>query len=255
MKRVILFLVLGLSISVWAAKEIRINYDSGSTLYAVIRDTSDNDAWDKEANGWETWDDGSIADYNVPLNDRSGDYYEVDFDTDITTAGTYNVGIYLQAGAGPAVSDTLVGSGDIIWDGSAEVTLANLVRSTTPANKLDVSAGGEAGIDWANVGSKTTTVALTNTTVGTVSTLTGHTVQTGDSYAIVNNGTYGNSALNTDIDAILADSNELQTDWSNGGRLDLLLDATLADTAELQAALSGWLSDLDDIKGNTGLSR
>lgn len=30
------------------------------------------------------------------------------------------------------------------------------------------------------------------------------TAQTGDAYAIVNNGTYGNSALNTDLDALLA---------------------------------------------------
>jgi hypothetical protein len=43
-----------------------------------------------------------------------------------------------------------------------------------------------------------------------VNTLDGHTPQTGDSYAIVNNGTYGNSALNADIDAILADTNEMQ---------------------------------------------
>jgi hypothetical protein len=34
---------------------------------------------------------------------------------------------------------------------------------------------------------------------------------------------------------ILADTGELQTDWVNGGRLDLLLDAVLADTGELQA--------------------
>jgi hypothetical protein len=27
------------------------------------------------------------------------------------------------------------------------------------------------------------------------------------------------------VDAILADTNELQTDWANGGRLDLILDA------------------------------
>lgn len=46
-------------------------------------------------------------------------------------------------------------------------------------------------------------------------------------------GTFGEQ-LKTDVDAILADSNELQTDWTNGGRLDLLLDATLADTNELQ---------------------
>ncbi len=34
--------------------------------------------------------------------------------------------------------------------------------------------------------------------------------------------------IGTDIDAILADTNELQTDWANGGRLDLILDAILA---------------------------
>jgi len=36
------------------------------------------------------------------------------------------------------------------------------------------------------------------------------------------------------IDDILADTDELQTDWVNGGRLDLLLDLTLADTDALQ---------------------
>ena len=36
------------------------------------------------------------------------------------------------------------------------------------------------------------------------------------------------------VASILADTAELQTDWVNGGRLDLLLDAVLADTAELQ---------------------
>lgn len=36
------------------------------------------------------------------------------------------------------------------------------------------------------------------------------------------------------LDAALADTNELQGDWANGGRLDLLLDAALADTNELQ---------------------
>jgi hypothetical protein len=36
------------------------------------------------------------------------------------------------------------------------------------------------------------------------------------------------------LDATLADTNELQTDWANGGRLDLLIDAILADTNELQ---------------------
>jgi hypothetical protein len=34
--------------------------------------------------------------------------------------------------------------------------------------------------------------------------------------------------LDTEIAAIFADTNELQTDWANGGRLDLILDAVLA---------------------------
>lgn len=36
--------------------------------------------------------------------------------------------------------------------------------------------------------------------------------------------------LDTQLAAIVADTNELQTDWTNGGRLDLLIDAILDDT-------------------------
>ena len=43
------------------------------------------------------------------------------------------------------------------------------MRATTPANTLDVNATGEAGIDWANVGGKTSTVALTGTSLNSVS--------------------------------------------------------------------------------------
>lgn len=61
--------------------------------------------------------------------------------------------------------------------------------------------------------------------------------------------------LDTEIAAILADTNELQADWANGGRLDLILDsrasqasvdtidtvvdAILVDTAEIGAAGAG----------------
>ena len=41
--------------------------------------------------------------------------------------------------------------------------------------------------------------------------------------------------LDTEIAAILADTNELQTDWANGGRLDLLIDAIKAKTDNLPA--------------------
>ena len=56
------------------------------------------------------------------------------------------------------------------------------------------------------------------------------TVQTGDSFAIVN-GDHGLVSIQDDIDAILSDTNELQTDWHDGGRLDLLLDGASAPSA------------------------
>lgn len=45
--------------------------------------------------------------------------------------------------------------------------------------------------------------------------------------------------LDTQLTAIVADTNELQADWANGGRLDLILDAVLVDTAEIGTAGAG----------------
>ena len=57
--------------------------------------------------------------------------------------------------------------------------------------------------------------------------------------ATVNDWTNG-GRLDLILDLILGDTGELQTDWADGGRLDLILDAILADTNELQT---------DDIPG------
>lgn len=46
------------------------------------------------------------------------------------------------------------------------------LQPTVAGRTLDVTTTGEAGIDWANIGSPTTTVAFTGTTVGTATTLT-----------------------------------------------------------------------------------
>ena len=49
-------------------------------------------------------------------------------------------------------------------------------------------------------------------------------------------------ATQTSVDqnAILADTNELQTDWTNAGRLDAILDLVLEDTANLQGNQGNW---------------
>lgn len=93
----------------------------------------------------------------------------------------------------------------------------------------------------------------TSAVIPTVTTLTGHTAQTGDTYALAN-GASGFAALagylDTEIAAILADTNELQTDWANGGRLDLILDAlasqTSVDDLPTNAELATALGTADD---------
>lgn len=51
--------------------------------------------------------------------------------------------------------------------GTFSINNRSALRPTTAGRTLDVSSGGEAGLDWANVGSPTTTVGLSGTTVKT----------------------------------------------------------------------------------------
>lgn len=211
------------------------------------------------------------------------------------------------------------------------------LKPTVAGRTLDVSTGGEAGIDWANIGSPTTAVNLSGTNidpdqvvasvsgaVGSVGTggitaasiaadaigaselaadavteiaagvwaAATRTLTSGANIALAKGtgvtgfndldaagvrgavglaaanldtqiGTLATAAnlatvagyLDTEIAAILADTNELQSDWADGGRLDLILDsrasqasvdtvdgvvdAILVDTAEIGAAGAG----------------
>jgi hypothetical protein len=65
----------------------------------------------------------------------------------------------------------------------ADYGLAQLVRSTTPANTLDVTATGAAGIDWANVEGQGTAVDLSATDIQLADTTTTLTNKTGFSLA------------------------------------------------------------------------
>lgn len=66
------------------------------------------------------------------------------------------------------------------------LALGYSLRPTTAGRTLDVSSGGEAGVDWANVGSPTTTLALTGTTIATTQKVDVETIKTN---AVVNGGT------------------------------------------------------------------
>ncbi len=74
--------------------------------------------------------------------------------------------------------------GEVI--GSFSIENRSAVMPTTATRTLDVSAGGEAGVDWANVGSPTTANALTATTIATTQKVDVETIKTNP---VVNAGT------------------------------------------------------------------
>ncbi len=94
--------------------ELDITFQGVGTLYAVVRRISDGKAW----NGltFVTFADVDVATYDVPLISKGGDYYAVDFPDDITR-GDYRVIYYQQAGATPAITDTILDSEELRWNG------------------------------------------------------------------------------------------------------------------------------------------
>lgn len=81
-----------------------------------------------------------------------------------------------------------VGGTSVVGYVVAEFSIENrsAVMPTTATRTLDVSATGEAGVDWANVGSPTTSLALTGTTIATTQQVDVNTIKTNP---VVNAGT------------------------------------------------------------------
>lgn len=77
---------------------------------------------------------------------------------------------------------SVIGAPAVIYTRPATGWLAPTVAART----LDVSATGEAGVDWANVGSPTTSLALTGTTIAVTQKVDVDTIKTNP---VVNGGT------------------------------------------------------------------
>ena len=197
---------------------------------------------------------GAFADRHEgtePVYDAFG-YYLVKLDTtDTNTPGTLTV-IFGDA----AVC--------LPCQASFQIIAANVYDSLFGAagtDLLDVSVVQIGGVaqsatdlkDFADTGYDPATHKVQGVVLAdTVTTYTGNTPQTGDSFARI--GATGSGLttlataaaltviddfLDTEVAAILADTNELQTDWVNGGRLDLLIDGIKTKTDYLPSATAG----------------
>lgn len=104
------------------ANELNLTYTNTDDVYAIVRRTSNGQAWNGSA--LETWADANITTYDIPLVDQGGDLYAANFPSGLATNVEYRILYYEKAsGADPAITDLLLASEEGIWDGT------NLVKN------------------------------------------------------------------------------------------------------------------------------
>ena len=90
------------------------------------------------------------------------------FAIDTSADGTfYSSGSFFDIVITTGTVDSVSVTGSVV--ASFTIRKNSALKPTTAGRTLDVSAGGEAGLDWSNVGSPTTTLALTGTSIASVS--------------------------------------------------------------------------------------
>ena len=168
---------------------------------------------------------------------------------------TFGVDIDASAGRGVAIDGTTYGLSVVASNGPGIYALGTTTGARILATNgpgiyalgttygFDISASAGSGVRV--VGTTNDILAdITGDLSGSVGSLTGHTVQTGDSYAIVN-GDHGLVSIQDDVDAILADTAQL----SGAGAIPWTVTVTVSgnpiDGAEVRIT--------SDAAGNTAV--
>jgi len=119
-------------------------------------------------------------------------------------------------------------------------TILDTIATDTTTEIPALIATAQADLDIITGATGVNLLTATQASIDAIETDTGTTIP----------GTI--TTMQGNVTDILADTDELQADWANGGRLDLIQDAILADTDELQTdwAVGGRLSTvLGNISG------
>lgn len=193
--------------------------------------------------------DTALADYDGPTNTEmiartlaTADYFDpaADAVASVTLVATTTTNTDMRGTDGANTTTPLTAA-----QVNAEVDTA-LADYDGPTNTEMVAAFTEIkGATWATTDSLE---AIRNQGDTAWATATGFSTH---SAADVRTEMDNNS---TQLAAIVADSNELQTDWANGGRLDVILDIIAADTTtDIPALIATAQSDLDTITGTGGV--
>lgn len=170
-----------------------VDFDGITGNHVLIIDTSDN----------------TVADFYV-----TGKEYQVRVEGATVDAGAVNAFV--------GTFSIERGGGVLALLKNATYGIDKLVRSTTPANTLDVSATGEAGLDFDNIKDATGAHTLTNITVPTVTTNTDM------------RGTDGANTTVPDAAGVAATPAEVATALTNIN-LDHLMKTAVANNADMTA--------------------
>lgn len=132
---------------------IVVNGTTGLNIYALIRNQSGN-YWNGST--FEAFTAANYANYTISCSEEgSTGIYVGNFPTAITTFDEYIIVYFSRAGGSPANGDPVVGTGVVVWTGSASVA------SSTPATLAALVAEGLAKAGHAHPESALTTRAST----------------------------------------------------------------------------------------------
>jgi hypothetical protein len=199
---------------------------------------------------------GSVASVTGDINTAAGTITNLDA---LDTAQDAEHGTTQAAIA--ALNDPTAGAiADAVWD----ETLADHLGAGSTGNALN--AAGAAGDPWSTAipgayGAGTAGKIVGDNLNATVSSRSSHTANNVRDAILADSTPFNGAdiaAILTDtgttlpgtLTTILADTNELQTDWTNGGRLDLLIDAILEDTGTTIPALIAALENISAAQVN-----
>ena len=118
------------------SNEIQLRYeDTGLTIYATVRRPADGYMWNGSA--FEAFATANWATYDIACSESPAGGYLYLANFPAVAAGQYYIDFYEQSGAAPAINDTLLASGVLYWDGSAEVSTIDLARTGADSDTLE----------------------------------------------------------------------------------------------------------------------
>ena len=131
---------------------------------------------------------------------------------------------------------------EAVYDASYDAGSAGPLQGTTPGNTLDVSATGEAGIDWANIGSPTTAQNLSGTNIDVDQIVASVSGAVGSVTAAVTVDTINADVINAA--SIAAAAMNGKGDWNIGKTGYSLTQSFPANFADLSIVVTTGLVDI-----------